>query len=70
MENGCWVDIFPPMPTPRCLVACVTAKSRLVVAGGDQDRCAGGLETGTQKQRSGAPHPLFQENVPLYPQQS
>jgi hypothetical protein len=25
MENGRWVDIFPPMPTPRCLVACVTA---------------------------------------------
>ena len=45
MENGRWVDIFPPMPTPRCLAACVIAKSRLVVAGGDQDRCAGGLET-------------------------
>ena len=31
-----WSKIFPPMPTPRCmLVACVTTEQSLVVAGGE-----------------------------------
>ena len=29
-----WSDIFPPMPTPRELVACITTEQSLVVAGG------------------------------------
>ena len=29
-----WSEIFPPMPTPRWLVACITIEQSLVVAGG------------------------------------
>ena len=29
-----WSEIFPPMPTPRWLVACITTEQSLVVAGG------------------------------------
>ena len=30
-----WSDIFPPMPTPRQSVACITTEQSLVVAGGE-----------------------------------
>ena len=30
-----WSEIFPPMPTPRWLVACITTEQSLVVAGGE-----------------------------------
>jgi hypothetical protein len=29
-----WSEVFPPMPTPRSFVACITTKQALVVAGG------------------------------------
>ena len=29
-----WSEIFPPMPTPRCYVACVSTEQTLIVAGG------------------------------------
>ena len=29
-----WSEVFPPMPTPRGLTACITTKKALVVAGG------------------------------------
>ena len=35
-----WSEIFPPMPTPRMSVACITTKQSLVVAGG---RGSGGV---------------------------
>ena len=30
-----WSEIFPPMPTPRRSVACITTEQSLVVAGGN-----------------------------------
>ena len=35
-----WSEIFPPMPTPRGTVACITTEQSLVVAGGNR---SGGL---------------------------
>ena len=35
-ESKEWSDIFPPMPTSRDCVTCVTTKEALVVAGGDK----------------------------------
>ena len=34
-ESKGWCNIFPPMPTGRNCVACITTKEALVVAGGD-----------------------------------
>ena len=31
-----WSEIFPPMPTPRLSVACITTEQSLVVAGGEK----------------------------------
>ena len=36
-ERKQWSWIFPPMPTPRMMVACVTTEQALVVAGGCAD---------------------------------
>ena len=33
-ERKKWSEIFPPMPTPRSLTACITTEKALVVAGG------------------------------------
>ena len=33
-ERRQWSEIFPPMPTPRSYVACVTTEQALIVAGG------------------------------------
>ena len=33
-ERKQWSDLFPPMPTPRSLTACITTEKALVVAGG------------------------------------
>ena len=33
-ERKKWSDVFPPMPTPRGLTACITTEEALVVAGG------------------------------------
>ena len=33
-ERKQWSDVFPPMPTPRSLTACITTEKALVVAGG------------------------------------
>ena len=42
-EGKMWSEIFPPMPTPRSSVACITTEQALVVAGG----CAGGRDIDT-----------------------
>ena len=34
-ERKKWSEIFPPMPTPRSLTACITTEKALVVAGGN-----------------------------------
>ena len=33
-ERWQWLEVFPPMPTPRLNVACITTEQALVVAGG------------------------------------
>ena len=33
-ERKKWSEVFPPMPTPRSLTACITTEKALVVAGG------------------------------------
>ena len=33
-ERKQWSEVFPPMPTPRSLTACITTEKALVVAGG------------------------------------
>ena len=33
-EKKKWSEVFPPMPTPRSLTACITTKKALIVAGG------------------------------------
>ena len=35
-ERKQWSEIFPPMPTPRSHVACVSTEQTLIVAGGDE----------------------------------
>ena len=35
-ERKQWSEIFPPMPTPRCYVACVSIEQTLIVAGGNE----------------------------------
>ena len=50
-ENRRWSSVFPPMPTLRTLVTCITTKHALVVAGGfalpegSVDCLDGGLDT-------------------------
>ena len=39
-----WSEIFPPMPTPRRLAACVTTEQALVVAGGRSFSCLSTVE--------------------------
>ena len=36
-ERKQWSEVFPPMPTPRSLTACITTEKALVVAGGFED---------------------------------
>ena len=45
--DSTWSEVFPPMPTARSQVACVTVRRTLVVAGGDQDqnKVGSGLDT-------------------------
>ena len=33
-ERMQWFEVFPPMPTPRCVTSCITTEQALVVAGG------------------------------------
>ena len=43
-ERKQWSEIFPPMPTPRRLAACVTTEQALVVAGGRSFSCLATVE--------------------------
>ena len=36
-ERKQWSEVFPPMPTPRRLTACITTVQAIVVAGGYAD---------------------------------
>ena len=41
-ERKQWSEIFPPMPTPRSHVACVSTERTLIVAGGRAGKTVGG----------------------------
>ena len=38
-ERKKWSEVFPPMPTPRSLTACITTEKALIVAGGYAASC-------------------------------
>ena len=37
LEDNEWIEVFPPMPTERSEVTCITTEKNLIVAGGSSD---------------------------------
>ena len=56
-EKKQWSSVFPPMPTPRSLVVCISTEQALIVAGGDKQDIVEVMDINTKQWMTASPLP-------------